>query len=144
MSNTEQRRRRKYRGSVRHAKLDIDNELATLDRRIHERWIAIDEAAAALERSMDECAAKHGTGSGEGSRTGGVHVASSSAASKIVTFNVGGRRMSARRKTLIRVEGSRLASIFGGRWDKVIPRDKAGRIFLDLDPDHSRRAERPR
>ena len=39
-----------------------------------------------------------------------------------------------RRDTLTAIEGSRLSQLFSGRWDKVLPKDRDGRIFLDLDP----------
>ena len=38
------------------------------------------------------------------------------------------------RDTLTAIEGSRLSQLFSGRWDKVLPKDRDGRIFLDLDP----------
>lgn len=43
-----------------------------------------------------------------------------------------------RRDTLTAIEGSRLSHMFGGRWDKVMPKDKSGRFFLDLDPQQFR------
>ena len=43
-----------------------------------------------------------------------------------------------RRDTLTAIEGSRLSQMFGGRWDKVLPKDKSGRFFLDLDPQQFR------
>jgi hypothetical protein len=33
----------------------------------------------------------------------------------------------------MQASGSMLARFFSGRWDHVLPRDKSGRIFLDLD-----------
>ncbi len=39
-----------------------------------------------------------------------------------------------RRDTLTAIGGSRLSQLFSGRWDKVLPKDRDGRIFLDLDP----------
>lgn len=50
-------------------------------------------------------------------------------------LNVGGdTSFVTRRDTLTAIEGSRLSQLFSGRWDKVLPKDRDGRIFLDLDP----------
>ena len=56
-------------------------------------------------------------------------------ASAIIKLNVGGdTSFMTRRDTLTAIEGSRLSQLFSGRWDKVLPKDRDGRIFLDLDP----------
>ena len=52
----------------------------------------------------------------------------------VLTLSVGGRRIKASRAALSRAPGSRLAYMFGGgRFDRVLPCDSRGRIFLDLD-----------
>ena len=38
------------------------------------------------------------------------------------------------RGTLTHFSGSRLAALFSGQWDDKLPRDRRGRIFLDLPP----------
>lgn len=59
--------------------------------------------------------------------------------SDILELNVGGdARFATRRDTLTCVRGSRLAQIFSGRWDRLLPRDDNGRIFVDIDPTHFR------
>jgi len=55
--------------------------------------------------------------------------------SSIIKLNVGGdTSFVTSRDTLTAIEGSRLSQLFSGRWDKVLPKDSNGRIFLDLDP----------
>ena len=54
-------------------------------------------------------------------------------ASAIIKLNVGGDT-SFITDTLTAIEGSCLSQLFSGRWDKVLPKDRDGRIFLDLDP----------
>ncbi|CAK9027262.1 unnamed protein product [Durusdinium trenchii] len=52
--------------------------------------------------------------------------------SDVLKLNVGGdSAFQTRRDTLTAIEGSRLSQMFGGRWDKVLPKDKSGRFFLD-------------
>ncbi|CAK9076265.1 BTB/POZ domain-containing protein KCTD12 (Pfetin) (Predominantly fetal expressed T1 domain) [Durusdinium trenchii] len=59
--------------------------------------------------------------------------------SDVLKLNVGGdNAFQTRRDTLTAIEGSRLSQMFGGRWDKVLPKDKSGRFFLDLDPQQFR------
>lgn len=48
-------------------------------------------------------------------------------------MNVGGERMTIERRHLCSPRAPFLASIFSGRWDKRLPRDGDGRIFLDFD-----------
>eukprot|EP00611_Tribonema_gayanum_P023623 TRINITY_DN5000_c0_g2_i1.p1 TRINITY_DN5000_c0_g2~~TRINITY_DN5000_c0_g2_i1.p1 ORF type:complete len:588 (-),score=130.36 TRINITY_DN5000_c0_g2_i1:613-2376(-) len=52
---------------------------------------------------------------------------------EVLTLNVGGAKLRLKRSALTHVEGSKLAWMFSGRWDHVLPRDHLGRIFLDLD-----------
>lgn len=54
---------------------------------------------------------------------------------EVIRFNVGGDvRFAIRRSTLTCIPQSCLGRIFRHGWDKYLPRDEAGRIFLDLDP----------
>ena len=52
----------------------------------------------------------------------------------IIYLNVGGQKITTRRSTLCAVEGSLLASMFSGRWEDGIERDKDGCVFLDFNP----------
>ncbi|CEM01874.1 unnamed protein product [Vitrella brassicaformis CCMP3155] len=49
-------------------------------------------------------------------------------------LNVGGRSFTVRRKDVTRPDGSVMASLFGGKWDRRLPRDDKQRIFIDADP----------
>ena len=51
--------------------------------------------------------------------------------SDVLHLNVGGKNMSALRKTLTQVEGSMLAARFSGRWDNSIEKDENGNFFVD-------------
>ncbi|KAL7531603.1 hypothetical protein ACHAWF_003839 [Thalassiosira exigua] len=62
-----------------------------------------------------------------------VHGDRSASVDDWIEVNAGGTFVSARRGTLCHIEGSRLASLFGGRWDGKIQRDSDGRFFLDVD-----------
>ena len=42
--------------------------------------------------------------------------------------------MSVTRDTLTQIKGTRLEALFSGRWDKRLPRDSDGRLFLDVNP----------
>jgi len=52
----------------------------------------------------------------------------------LIEINAGGRVIAAKRSTLTQLEGTRLAGLFSGRWDKKLQRDSHGRIFLDVNP----------
>jgi len=52
----------------------------------------------------------------------------------VVELNVGGTPMSTTRAVLCSAEGSLLAGMFSGNFDKGHKRDKDNRIFLDWDP----------
>ena len=54
----------------------------------------------------------------------------------IIHLNVGGQKMSTKRSTLCQVEGSLLASMFSGRWEDGLERDKDGCIFFDFNPQY--------
>jgi len=57
-----------------------------------------------------------------------------SADDDLIEINAGGRVIAAKRSTLTQLEGTRLAGLFSGRWDKKLQRDSQGRIFLDVNP----------
>ncbi|EJK77849.1 hypothetical protein THAOC_00289 [Thalassiosira oceanica] len=52
-----------------------------------------------------------------------------------VEVNCGGRVIAARRGTLCQLEGTNFGAVFSGVYEKKLPRDREGRIFLDLCPD---------
>ena len=54
----------------------------------------------------------------------------------VIELNVGGQAMTTKRSTLCQVEGSLLSSMFSGRWENNMSRDKDGRIFLDFNPTY--------
>lgn len=47
----------------------------------------------------------------------------------IINLNVGGANITTTRSTLCQVEGSFLASMFSGRWEKSLARDENGRVL---------------
>jgi hypothetical protein len=54
----------------------------------------------------------------------------------VIHINIGGQTvMAIQRKILTSVEGSLLASIFSGRWDESIPKDKGGNFLIDFPFD---------
>ena len=53
----------------------------------------------------------------------------------VISLNIGGKNMAASRSTLCQVEGSLLASMFSGRWEDRLKKDKQGNVFLDFNPD---------
>jgi len=52
----------------------------------------------------------------------------------ILTINAGGKLITVRRDKLCQIQGSRLEKLFCGRWDKKLPRDSEGNIFLNCNP----------
>lgn len=54
--------------------------------------------------------------------------------SDVFHINAGGEHLRVSRSTLTLIKGSRLAALFSGRWDKKLPRDSSGRVFLDVNP----------
>ena len=52
----------------------------------------------------------------------------------LIEINAGGKVIAAKRGTLTQLKGTRLESLFSGRWDKKLQRDSNGRIFLDVNP----------
>ena len=55
--------------------------------------------------------------------------------SEILDINAGGVMMSVTQDILTQIKGSRLEALFSGRWDKHLPRDGGGRVFLDITPN---------
>ena len=51
----------------------------------------------------------------------------------LIHLNVGGHKLTTKRSTLCQVEGSLLASMFSGRWEDSLERDKDGAIFFDFN-----------
>ena len=54
----------------------------------------------------------------------------------IIHLNVGGQRFTTTRSTLWQVEGSLLATMFNGRWEDRVKRDKDGVVFFDFNPEY--------
>ena len=54
----------------------------------------------------------------------------------IIYLNIGGQKVTTKRSTLCQVEGSWLASMFSGRWEYGLERDKDGYVFLDFNPQY--------
>ena len=54
----------------------------------------------------------------------------------IIHLNVGGQKFSTTRATLCQVEGSLFATMFNGRWEDSVKRDKDGVVFFDFNPEH--------
>ena len=54
----------------------------------------------------------------------------------IINLNVGGTKMTTKRSTLCQVKGSLLASMFSGRWEDSLSRDKDDCVFFDWNPQH--------
>ncbi len=54
----------------------------------------------------------------------------------IIDLNVGGQKLRTTRSTLCQVEGSLLASMFSGRWEDSLKRDKDGAVFFDFNAQH--------
>ena len=54
----------------------------------------------------------------------------------VIHLNVGGQKFSTTRATLCQVEGSLLATMFNGRWEDRVKRDKDGVVFFDFNPEH--------
>ena len=54
----------------------------------------------------------------------------------ILELNVGGQKITTKRSTLCQVEGSMLASMFSGKWENKLSRDKDSCIFFDFNPQY--------
>ena len=95
---------------------DLDNEISTLDK----RETVLNERLLELDRKKHEFAQAHGN--------------LDAADDHLIEINAGGKTVVAKRSTLTQIQGSRMAALFSGRWDKKVMRDCHGRIFLDVDP----------
>ena len=54
----------------------------------------------------------------------------------IIHLNVGGQKFTTTRATLCQVQGSLLATMFSGRWEDRVKRDKDGVVFFDFNPEY--------
>ena len=54
----------------------------------------------------------------------------------LIDLNVGGTKLTTTRSTLCQLQDSLLASMFSGRWEDNIRRDKDGAVFFDFNPQH--------
>ena len=54
----------------------------------------------------------------------------------LIDLNVGGTKLTTTRSTLCQVQDSLLASMFSGRWEDNIKRDKDGAVFFDFNPQY--------
>ena len=54
----------------------------------------------------------------------------------IIRLDVSGLKLKTTRSTLCQVEGSLLASMFSGRWEDSVQRNKDGAVFLDFNSQH--------
>jgi hypothetical protein len=54
----------------------------------------------------------------------------------IIHLNVGGQKFTSTRSTLCQVEGSLLAIMFSGRWERGLKRDEDGAVFFDVNPQY--------
>jgi hypothetical protein len=95
---------------------DLNNEISTLDK----RETLLNERVQGLNRKKHEIAQTHGN----------LDVSDDD----LIEMNAGGKIIVAKRSTLTQIQGSRMETLFSGRWDKKLMRDGHGRIFLDVDP----------
>jgi hypothetical protein len=54
----------------------------------------------------------------------------------IIHLNVGGQQFTSTRSTLCQVEGSLLAIMFSGRWERGLKRDEDGAVFFDYNSQY--------
>ncbi len=54
----------------------------------------------------------------------------------IIHLNVGGEKFTTTRSTLCQVEDSLLATMFSGRWERGVKRDRNGAVFFDFNPQY--------
>ena len=54
----------------------------------------------------------------------------------LIDLNVGGTKLTTTRSTLSQVQDSLLSTMFSGRWEDNIKRDKDGAVFFDFNPQH--------
>lgn len=90
-------------------------------------------AQAALAAEREELAAERAQLEEERKRL--FQLSADACGAEVVELNVGGTPMTTTRATLCRAgEGSMLAAMFSGSWERGHKRDAQGRIFLDADP----------
>jgi len=134
------------RKSIKHEKLQLQrkqDELASKQNRLDEQsqWVERERQLLREERLKLE----HDRELFEFSRRLMIGMAASKAesdttqqdsADSVVTINVGGEAtLEVQRSTLRVFEGSHLANLFSGSWEKRLPRDTKGRVFFDNRPD---------
>lgn len=73
-----------------------------------------------LKREKDKGLAKHGN--------------TDSSEDDLLEINAGGEVVAVKRGTLTQLGGTKLETLFAGRWEKELQRDRLGRIFLDVNP----------
>jgi hypothetical protein len=95
---------------------DLDNEISALDK----RGTLLKERVQELDRKKHKIAQANGN----------LDVSDDD----LIEMNAGGKIIVTKRSTLTQIQGSRMAALFSGRWDKKLMRDGHGRIFLDVDP----------
>jgi hypothetical protein len=95
---------------------DLDNVIAALEY----RDTLLNERLLELDHKKHEIAQAHGN--------------LDAADDDLIEINAGGKIIVAKRSTLTQIQGSRMETLFSGRWDKKLMRDGHGRIFLDVDP----------
>ena len=112
--------------------LESSNELAKTSKehldRLKSRRIALDERIAASARQLFPDIEPHVE-----STNSLADNPSLSNQSSFLRLNVGGKQFDISRSVLTQIKGSKLALIFSGKWDEILPRDKDGRIFMDFD-----------
>ena len=91
-----------------------------------------DELVKLVESEKAKMKAEIETYEAEKLRMKGVEVSGDD----IINLNVGGVNITTTRSTLCQVEGSFLASMFSGRWEKSLARDENGRVFFDFNPQY--------
>jgi hypothetical protein len=104
----------------------LKDTLASLPEMLRKRQKALDEREKALEENIEAFEKEKeifGASSSKGNQNDVLHL------------NVGGTVVNVSRKTLTQVEGSMLASLFSGRWDDNIDKDRDGNFFIDQPAD---------
>ena len=91
-----------------------------------------DEMVKLVESEKAKMKAEIETYESEKLRMKGVEVSDDD----IINLNVGGEKITTKRSTLCQVQGSLLASMFSGRWEKSLARDENGCIFFDFNPQY--------
>jgi len=87
---------------------------------LRDKGVQLRDRQEALRRQQDALAQQHGGAKVKGSDR--------------LKLNVGGVNVNIRRETLLQFPGTRLATLFSGRWETRLLRDRRHRIFLDVNP----------